>query len=389
MSSTRQETLFEGRSDNQTERLARVALNRAFEAGTATLHAAVSVAGAATVREQLLAQRATAEQRAVAERIDAVDPEVELDRAHRLGLRFVVPGDDEWPTQLDDLDQVPALQRVGGAPLGLWVRGPMRLDELAQSVAIVGSRSATSYGIEMAQRLAAELAGAGHPVVSGGAFGIDNGAHRGALAGGGRTACVLACGADRVYPAAHRELIDHIGQHGAVIAEVPPGFAPMRMRFLSRNRIIAALARGTVVVEAAVRSGALNTAGWTTSLPRQLMALPGPVTSASSEGSHHLIRSGGCSLVTTAADVLEEIAAIGEHLQSEPRAPESLRDQLTHTQSVVLEAVPSAAAVSVTSIARTARVLPRVADAALAELRSHGLVEEMPTGWRITAAARD
>lgn len=374
--------------DLEEERRARVVLNRAFEAGTAALHAAVEVAGATVVREQLAAQRSTAAQRDVSDRMSAVDPDRELDRAHRLGLRFVVPGDDEWLGQLSDLDLAPALKRVGGAPLGLWVRGPLRLDELAGSVALVGSRSATSYGVQTASRMAGELADADRVVVSGGAFGIDDAAHRGALAAGGRTVCVLACGADRVYPEAHRELIEHVAAHGAVVSEVPPGSAPMRMRFLSRNRVIAALAAGTVVVEAALRSGALNTAGWAAALHRPLMAVPGPVTSAASAGIHQLLRAGGCSLVTSAADVLEEIAGAGEHLQEAPRGPEKARDRLTHTQAVVLEAAPAANPVPAASIARTARVVPRVAEETLAQLRSYGLVEETPDGWRTTPAGR-
>ena len=152
------------------------------------------------------------------------------------------------------------------SPIGLWVRGPLRLDELADSVAVVGSRSATTYGEDVARELGAGLARAGDCLVSGAAFGIDQAAHRGALAVGGPSVAVLACGVDRAYPAAHRDLIDHLAPAGAVVSELPPGCAPLRMRFLARNRIIAALTRGTVLVEAALRSGALNTAGWADSL---------------------------------------------------------------------------------------------------------------------------
>ena len=194
---------------------------------------------------------------------------------------------------------VEPLQASGGAPLGLWVRGPLRLDALPAPVAVVGARSATTYGTDVAAELGAGLARAGATVVSGAAFGIDQAAHRGALAGDGPTVAVLACGADRAYPAAHQRLLDHLGEHCAIVSEVAPGRAPMRVRFLSRNRIIAALSRGTVVVEAAVRSGALNTASWTSRLNRPLMGVPGPVTSAPSEGVHQLIRSGAATLVTT------------------------------------------------------------------------------------------
>ena len=118
---------------------------------------------------------------------------------------------------------------------------------------------------------------------------------------------VLACGADRAYPLAHAEILEHIAEHGAVVSESPPGHAPFKARFLSRNRLIAALTRGTVVVEAARRSGALNTATWAARLQRPLMGVPGPVTSAPSEGVHRLLRSGQATVVTTGLDVLEVV----------------------------------------------------------------------------------
>ena len=210
-----------------------------------------------------------------------------------------MPGDAEWPEALARLDHVDAVSGLGGQPLGLWVRGPLRLDQVAAGgVAIVGSRSATTYGTAVAGDLAAAVATEGRTVVSGAAFGIDQAAHRGALGVGGPTVAVLACGVDRAYPSAHRPLLDHLAQHGAVVSELRPGLPPTRVRFLARNRVIAALSGGTVVVEAAVRSGALNTATWATRLGRVLMGVPGPVTSAPSEGVHELLRTGAAALVT-------------------------------------------------------------------------------------------
>ena len=188
----------------------------------------------------------------------------------------MIPGDEEWPTQVDQLMTTETLDERGGPPLGLWVRGPMRLDELDASVAVVGSRSATTYGTAVAGEIGARVARAGYTVVSGAAFGIDQAAHRGALAAGGRTVAVLACGVDRAYPAAHRALLDHLATTAAVVSELAPGRSPTRIRFLSRNRIIAALTRGTVVVEAAVRSGALNTAGLGGAAPPAADGSPGP-----------------------------------------------------------------------------------------------------------------
>jgi DNA processing protein len=279
------------------------------------------------------------------------------------------------------------LQGLGGAPLGLWVRGPLRLDALREPVAVVGSRSATTYGTDVAAELGAGLARAGTAVVSGAAFGIDQAAHRGALAGDGPTVAVLACGVDRAYPTAHRALLDHIGDCCAIVSEVAPGCAPMRVRFLSRNRIIAALSRGTVVVEAAVRSGALNTASWTSRLYRPLMGVPGPVTSAPSEGVHQLIRSGAATLVTRADDVLELTGRIGAHLSEDVRAPATARDRLTRSQQRVLDAVPVARPAPADSIARTAGMAVKEVHATLGALLRAGLTEQLPTGWRLAEAA--
>ena len=192
-------------------------------------------------------------------------------------------------------------------------------------MAVVGSRSATTYGAGVAAELAAHVAGEGVTVVSGAAFGIDQAAHRGALAARGPTVAVLACGVDRAYPAAHRDLLTYIAETGLVVSEAPPGCAPTKLRFLSRNRIIAAVSLGTVVVEAAVRSGALNTANWATSVNRILMGVPGPVTSAPSEGVHELLRSKDAALVTRGADVLELVSPSGSFTQPTVRAARATR----------------------------------------------------------------
>ncbi|MGB0099326.1 MAG: DNA-processing protein DprA [Nocardioides sp.] len=325
----------------------------------------------------------------LAARFRGLEPARVLDDATALGLRFVTPADAEWPVQIGDLARAPSLQARGGVPVGLWVRGPLRLDQLASSVAVVGSRSATTYGADLAADLAAEVARSGRPVVSGGAYGIDQAAHRGALVGGGPTVAVLACGADRIYPVGHRQLIEHIADTGAVVAETPPGGAPMKIRFLARNRLIATLATGTVVVEAAARSGALNTANWAGRLNRAVMGVPGPVTSAPSEGVHHLIRSGAATLVTSGEEVLEEIAPAGAHLAPEPRGPEHPRDRLEHHQLRVLDAVPLVTGAGVGSIARTAGLAELEVRGTLLDLEGLGMVQEGRDGWRLAAPGRE
>lgn len=372
------------------DRLARVALCAIGEPGDPRLLDQVTQLGAPAVLDLLLSgHRIDDLQTDPDARRSALDPARTLADAARLGLRFVVPGDDEWPVQLDDLATAPPLFRRGGVPVGLWVRGPARLDELAGAVAIVGSRSATTYGADVAADLAADLVGAGRAVVSGAAYGIDQAAHRGALSGGGTTVAVLACGADRVYPVAHRQLIEHIGAHGAVVSEALPGWAPTQIRFLARNRLIAALTTGTVVVEAAVRSGALNTANWAARLNRTAMGVPGPITSAPSEGVHQLIRAQAATLVTSGAEVLESVSAAGEHLAEVPRAPARPRDRLTTRERQVLDAVPAVQAAPEASIARIAGLLVADTRQVLAALERHGLAERVAGGWRLAALARE
>lgn len=370
------------------DRLARAALSRVVEPGDHRVLRLVRELGATAVRDALLAQRDHEAAAEVVARLAAVDAHAELDRAARVGVRFVVPGDAEWPTSLDDLAHAEPLQHRGDVPLGVWVRGPLRLDALGGAVAVVGARSATTYGAQVAADLAATVARSGAPVLSGAAFGIDEAAHRGALGAGGRTVAVLACGADRVYPAAHKALLDHLARSAAVVSETPPGGAPTRVRFLSRNRLIAALGRATVVVEAAVRSGALNTANWSGRLHRPLGAVPGPVTSAASQGAHQLVRSGAATLVATGADVLELAGAAGDALVEEPRAPQRPRDRVSARQRLVLDAVPVVRGVGSDAVARGCGLGLVETGAELHRLAGLGLVEHGGAGWRLTTLAR-
>ena len=180
-----------------------------------------------------------------------------------------------------------------------------------RSVAVVGSRASTPYGDSVGAELAADLGEADYTVVSGGAFGIDAAAHRGSLASRSPTLAILAGGLDQPYPAGHGSLFERIAERGVLVSELPPGQHPTRTRFLSRNRLIAALTPGTVMVEAAARSGARNTVTWASALHRVVMAVPGPVTSANSVTPHRLIRESEAVLVTRAAEVLELLSPLG------------------------------------------------------------------------------
>jgi DNA processing protein len=372
----------------EAERVARVALNRLAEPGDPRLAAVVAELGAVAVRDHLLAERDLSGLRTdVASRLADLDPERDLDRAARRGIRFVIPGDREWPAGLDDLAAPPPIHGRGGPPLGLWVRGPLSLEALGGAVAVVGSRSATTYGTQVAGDLAAGVGRAGLAVVSGAAFGIDQAAHRGALGAGAGTVAVLACGVDRAYPASHRALLDHLAEHHAVVAETPPGCAPTKLRFLARNRMIAALSVGTVVVEAAVRSGALNTATWAEQLHRTVMGVPGPVTSEPSEGVHELLRGGGATLVTRADDVLELVGRAGEHLTEPRRAPVRDRDRLPRRDQQVLDAVPVLRPAATEAIARTSGIGVAEVGGCLERLEGRSLVVATAGGWRLAPGA--
>ena len=373
-----------------SDRVARAALSRLSEPGDTRLAVLVDRLGAGKVYEALRNEEdVTGVYTDVAARLRGLDPERELEEAAAKGIRFVCPGDPEWPAGLDELNRTEPLQGRGGSPLGLWVRGPLSLAETCRcSVAVVGSRSATTYGSGVASGIGAELAAAGTCVVSGAAYGIDQAAHRGALAGKGPTVSVLACGVDRAYPAAHKNLLDYIADVGVVASELPPGCSPTRLRFLARNRLIAALSAGTVVVEAAARSGALNTANWAGRLNRVVMGVPGPVTSAPSEGVHQLIRQRGASLVTCGADVLELIAPVGSWVAEEPRGAARSRDRLTEREQRVMDALPVHNAASGRSIARIAGLPEAEVQTTLVRLRGQDLAEERDGVWRLSASER-
>jgi DNA processing protein len=183
---------------------------------------------------------------------------------------------------------------------------------------VVGARAATGYGEHVAMEVAAGLAGRDVVVVSGGAYGIDGMAHRATLASNGSTVAVLAGGIDRLYPSGHEALLTRVSQQGAIVSEVPPGTPPTRWRFLQRNRLIAALSRATIVVEAGYRSGALNTARHSDDLSREVGAVPGPITSAASAGCHRLLRDGMAQCVTSTSEIMH--LAFGADLTPEASA---------------------------------------------------------------------
>lgn len=302
-------------------------------------------------------------------------------RAH--GLGFLIPGDPGWPTQLDALAHA-EVSEMGGAPLGLWIRGERRdLAGLAErSIAVVGSRASSAYGEMMATEIAAEVSDREWAVVSGGAYGIDAAAHRGALAGPGGTVCVVACGLDRDYPRSHHDLLATVAESGAVVGELPPGAHPMRSRFLSRNRLIAGLATGTVIVEAAPRSGAKNTVNWAEALGRRVMAVPGPAHATTSATPHALIRSHAADLVTGGLDVLELLAPLGQEMLPLPEADQRPIDGMDRRHRAVFEHVPgSGEGITVPQVAAASGLPAGLVHAMLDDLLVAGFVLSHGGRW--------
>ena len=309
-------------------------------------------------------------------RLGEVPSEPELDAWWGDDTRLVIPGDTEWPSQLDVLGDA--------RPWGLWVRGHADLRYAClRSVSVVGTRAATGYGAHVCGELAVTLAGKGWTIVSGGAFGIDACAHRGAIAVAGVTVAVMPCGVDRAYPLGHERLFRSIRECGALVSEWPPGRTPTKPGFLVRNRVIAALSRGTVVVEAALRSGALNTARHAHDQGRPLMAVPGPVTSAQSAGCHEVIREWGAVCVTSARDVMELLEFSGEVPAERQCGPALPRDLLGPVETRVLEAVPARAGRGPARIAIAAGVDFDTVMRCLGGLAAAGFVERCDHGWRL------
>lgn len=314
--------------------------------------------------------------------IDRSAEDLEL-LARRRG-RLLTPDDDEWPVlAFTAFGGVAAEAKLRGRPpMVLWVLGPEPLDETAQrAAAVVGTRAATAYGEHVAAELAAGLAERDVAVISGGAYGIDGAAHRGALAADGVTVAVLAGGFDIPYPAGHSALLHRIGGHGLLVTEYPPGVRPARHRFLTRNRLVAALAGAAVVVEAGLRSGAANTAAWARSLGRVVGAVPGPVTSSASAGCHVLLRD-GAEVVTRAQDIVEFVGRIGELAPAQSR-PATALDGLSDAERQVYEALPGRGVATIDEIAVAAGVVPARVLGPLAMLEVAGMAERHDGRWRI------
>ena len=383
------------------ESYARAALTYLAEPGDVRLGALIRTRGARQVLDAIKAGDVTgaAAQRAMERwrvRLEGIPSAEEVAGFCRSGIRLIHPGDPEWPGQLADLGDA--------QPYALWLRGTADLRfNCLRSVAIVGSRAATAYGSYVASEVAASVAARGWTVISGGAYGVDAAAHRGALGADGVTVAVLACGVDMPYPAGHRDLLDAIAAQGVIVSEWPPGWNATRLRFLVRNRVIAALAPGTLVVEAGQRSGALNSARHARDLNRLVMAVPGPVTSDLSAGCHHIIREWQGVLVTSAAEVIEYLSPLGapREDQESAGARESAgtregrartgsraaavldRDELAPETAAVLDALPARGGIGPARVAVRAGLDLGTVVRCLGVLAAGGFAERCDAGWRL------
>ncbi|WP_433130480.1 DNA-processing protein DprA [Micromonospora sp. CA-240977] len=386
-------------SADEDRRLARVALTWLAEPGTRAVYHLVERLGPVATLDLLLdggspdgwlhstvaARLAGGDARAVAAEA--------LERADRLGARLVTPDDEEWPARVAGLATLrlpDVTRRVDGEtapPLCFWVRGGWPLGEaLDRSVAVVGARAATGYGQHVATELGYGLAERDWTVVSGGAFGIDAAAHRGALNAGGLTVAVLACGLDRPYPMGNAALFDRIADTGLLVSEWPPGAEPLRPRFLIRNRVIAAGTLGTVVVEASARSGATQTARRAFYANRVAMVVPGPVTSAMSVGAHEFLRDHPrARLVTGVAHVLEEVGRIGADLAPPARGPQRPADALDDDARALLEALPRRGARGVDALATRAGLDVRTTMRKLSLLEELSMVVRRDDGYALAS----
>jgi DNA processing protein len=364
----------------EDDRLARAAWSRLAEPGEAEATALVARCGAGPALGVVASGR-DAKHAGYRARLMALDPRPELDLLARLGGRLVCPDDPEWPAGLDALSEPPFCLRV---------RGPLDLAAACRrSVAIVGSRAATAYGTDTAGVLAEGVAERGFTVVSGAAFGIDAAAQWAVLHADGATVSVLAGGVDRAYPRANEGLLTEVVRHGAVVAEVPLGSAPTKLRFIRRNRMIATMTTGTVVVEAALRSGALNTARTAADHGRPVGVVPGPVTSPVSAGCHQALRDGYATVVTEPAEIVELVGRIGEDVTVRPTGPRRPDwDDLDEVARRVLDALPTSNGSPAEKLALVSGIDVDGTRAALGRLSLLGLAERHGPGWRLVPRSR-
>lgn len=320
-------------------------------------------------------------------RVHSANPVRDLASIAKLGGTLLIPEDEGWPLALADLGPQ--------APIALWVRGAGVVQGLLpvaeRSLAVVGSRGATPYGCEATRKICQHVVSQGVTVISGGAYGIDAAAHRSALEvnspGEWPTYAVLACGVDRYYPAGNQGLLQDVMSRTVLVSETAPGGTPTRWRFLQRNRLIAALAGATLVVEATWRSGALNTASHAAGLGREIGAVPGPIDSPQSAGVHRLMRESGAIPITDGPEALELLGFSEVPAAQSARAGEKtlVTDGMRVEDQLVYEALPKTKGSSISKLSEVSGVSEADVRAALGRLSLLGLAQHIQGLWRVSS----
>lgn len=325
------------------------------------------------------------------------DPRAELREAENRGLRLLTPDCVDWPVELTDsfvrmgnsgADSDAGVRGQAEAPFALWVRGDADVaTTVHHAVTVVGTRAATRYGRNTAYQLCAELASKGYTIVSGGADGIDKQAHHAALDNGAPTVALLACGVDVAYPKKHAELFDRIVKSGGLLmSEYAPGTPPARHRFLTRNRLAAALSQATLMVEAPIRSGAMNTMNWAEAMVKPTLAVPGQIDSAASQGCLLRIQEERATLVRSVTDVLNAIEPLGQQMSLDLDACAGGAEQTTRLswqETAVYDAVgvPTDATGTLTDIQQATGLAPQLIIRTLRQMQDRGLILRDGERW--------
>lgn len=363
-------------------------LSRVFEGPHPMLMPLIEKYGVEDVVERIKTRRALPDRllKATESRFHSDCAQADLDDAAARGYRLVVPGDLEWPDEkLQVFAGLEPLTSADAPPTALWVRGANLHSVVGECVALVGTRAASKYGAGVAAHFSEELVARGVSVISGGALGIDAVAHRAAIERGGSTIAVAACGVGVDYPRAHHQLFDAVCNKGALVTEYPPGVRPARHRFLTRNRLVAALSDTTVVIEAGWRSGARNTATWASRLCRPLGAVPGPISSPASTGCHDLIRQEQAVLVTSVENVLalyRTVGSIDEDAQLELDWEKSAVQKLSKNELQVYDALELTRTLPINEVAERAGFTVALTTHLLLTLHKQGLAQRFDGGWQ-------
>ncbi|MFH1563239.1 MAG: DNA-processing protein DprA [Nitrospirota bacterium] len=302
----------------------------------------------------------------IIEEKDKVKVDAELEKVEKEGVTVLTLDSEDYPMNLKSIYDPPPV---------LYLKGKLQPDDRL-SIAMVGSRAATTYGKTIAERLAAELVHAGFTIISGLARGIDVASHRSAIDSNGRTIAVLGCGIDIIYPPENKKLFYEIIEHGAIITEFPIGTPPEKFNFPQRNRIISGLSLGTVIVEAPLKSGALITADCALEQNREVFAVPGSVGSRLSQGTHQLIKQ-GAKLTESAEDIIEELELFRDALKNIPQVKKNTEIALSTDEDKLYQFISSIEPQHIDTISCLSQMTAAQVAGVLIQLEIKGVIKQL------------